>query len=296
MSSISFNYPSSRRPRKNAGPLFNAVMRGLVVFVFALLFADSVWAEDIPASKIAHIEGRVLLRDPKTRKLNPIEKDYPLAIGDIVLTGDASRFELRQSSEVCWRVGRRALFSLTNEGAKLLAGTALVQVPARLTQNVESRLSIVSLPPGTWIVQAVDNGGLKIVCLDVASGGDKVRALGERSSLIEPAEAEKDKAALVLALRPGDISFLQPHGRVFSPVVTVFLREVLATSRLVVGFPEELPGFRRIVNQAIAQQERLKGLSKAVVVGAPKAGGFQIAVPGAPNEKPAPTEPAQPTR
>jgi hypothetical protein len=118
------------------------------------------------------------------------------------------------------------------------------------------------------MVHAVDNRGLKVVCLDSA---EDVHGLGEGATPLE--------TPVALRLRPGELAFLQPGGRSFSPVVTVFLEELLATSRLVNGFPEEFPGMRRLLNQAVAQRERLKTLSNAVVVGAPDAGGFQIAVP-----------------
>lgn len=67
--------------------------------------------------------------------------------------------------------------------------------------------------------------------------------------------------------------------------MTIFLEETLATSRLINGFPEPPPGIRRLVNQAIAQRERLKGVSNAVIVGAAAAGGFRIAVPDADAKK-----------
>jgi hypothetical protein len=132
------------------------------------------------------------------------------------------------------------------------------------------------MPEGSWLVQAVDNQGLKIVCLD---GSAPVRSLGLPES---PSEV----AAATVKLRPGELAFLQPGGESFSPPVTIFLEETLATSRLINGFPEPPPGIRRLVNQGIAQRERLKGVSNAVIVGAATAGGFQIAVPAAdPNNK-----------
>jgi hypothetical protein len=228
------------------------------------------WAFAAPVAQLGHVEGRVLMRVPETKKLEPVAAGRELAWGDTLVTGDATRFEVRpKEGGGLWRVGRRALFSLKDGGARLLAGTALVQVPAKAVWRVESARSVVALPEGTWIVQAVDNRGLKVVCLD---GDAPVQAWGLPTEPVEKAVAET-------ALRPGELVFLQPGGKEFSPRVVIYLEETLATSRLIGGFPEPVPGMRRLVNQATAQRERLKAVSTAVVVGASKAGGFQIAVP-----------------
>lgn len=243
---------------------------------FTLVAAfSSAWACACaePAATLGHVEGKVLTRAAQTKKLEPVAEGRPLEADQVLVSGDASRYEVRPvAGGGLWRVGRRAVFALKQSGARLLSGTALAQVPAKAEWRVESARSVVSLPEGTWLVQAVDNRGLKIICLD---GSDPVEAHGLPA---EPA----DKPLAHSKLKPGEITFLQPGGASFSPVVTIFLEETLATSRLVGGFPEELPGLRRLINQAIAQRERLKGVTNAVVVGAPKPGGFQIVVPNPP--------------
>lgn len=237
------------------------------VIVVALIASFAFAA---PVAQLGHVEGRVLMRVPETKKLEPVAAGRELAWGDTLITGDATRFEVRPAEGGgLWRVGRRALFSLKDGGARLLAGTALVQVPAKAAWRVESMRSVAALSEGTWLVQAVDNRGLKVVCLD---GDGLVQAWGLPS---EPA----DKALAEISLKPGELVFLQPGGKAFSPRVAIYLEETLATSRLIGGFPEPVPGMRRLINQATAQRERLKGVSNAVVVGASKAGGFQIAVP-----------------
>ena len=111
---------------------------------------------------------------------------------------------------------------------------------------------------GTWILQAVDNEGLKLICLD---GPSDAVALGEAKA---PASAPLRR----VKLRPGELVFLLPEGKAFGPVVTIFFQELLATSRLVRDFPGELPEARRINNLATAQGEQLKGVTNALVGGA----------------------------
>ena len=236
------------------------------------MLAAGVWLRAEPIAELGHVEGRVLIRVPSGKKLEKVVEGRALKYMESLVTGDASRFEVRPlSGGGVWRVGRRAVFMLKEGGARLLAGTALVQVPSRAVWEVESMRSVVALPEGTWLVQAVDNRGLKIVCLD---GAEPVQARGLPGQQME---APLD----MMPLRPGELTFLQPEGKVFSPRVKIFLAETLMTSRLIMGFPEPPPGMARLMNQAAAQRERLKGVSNAVVIGAPKAGGFQIAVPSA---------------
>ncbi|WP_162525293.1 hypothetical protein [Rariglobus hedericola] len=251
-------------------------MPSLLLLVFgpiALLLAE-------PAVELGHVEGRVLSR-VEGKKLERVGAAHVLVAGEALITGDASRFEIKTSGGI-WRVGRRAVFVLSDNNARLLAGTALLQVPSDQVWSVTSRRSVLGVPAGTWLVQAVDNGGFKIVCID---SDQPIQAKGETSKPLDP--------AVQLKLRPGELVFLQPGGATFSPIVTIFLEELLATSRLVGGFPDELPGLRRIVNQAVAQRDRLKTLSNAVVVGATEAGSFQIAVPNPAEKKAEAAKPSE---
>lgn len=239
-------------------------------WIAAAVFAPVALGCAAPVAELREVEGRVLVRAVAVKKLEPAETGRKLVPGEALITGDASRFEVRPlAGGGVWRVGRRAVFSLDERGARLLAGTMLVQVPEGMWRRVESSRSIAALPEGTWLVQATDNRGLKIVCLD---GDEPVQVWGSPQ---EPAEG----AVLAMRIRPGELVFVQPGGRSFSPAVVIFLEETLATSRLIGGFAEPLPGMKRLMNQAVAQRERLKGVSNAVVVGASAAGVFQIAVP-----------------
>ncbi len=256
----------------------------LTLVVFALCGPLVVIGADVEAARVAelgYVEGHVMLHDAATKKLAAVSAGQTLGWGQAVITGDASRFEVRPvKGGGRWRVGRRAVFALKDGGARLLAGTALAQVPAGAVWRIESLRSVAALPAGSWIVQAVDNRGLKILCLD--GGSEPVLAWGDP---LLPGKTAMEG----VRLKPGELSFLQPEGKVFSPIATIFLEETLSTSRLVNGFPEPLPGMPRLTNQAVAQRERLSKLTNAVIVGATQAGSFQVAVPNPP--KPDASEP-----
>lgn len=158
-----------------------------------------------PVAMLGHLQGRVLLRETGGGKLRRVEAGHALALDAALISGDATRYEVRPTEGGgLWRVGRRAVFSLQAAGAaRLWAGTAFVHVPAAAEWRVESRRSVVLLPEGSWLVQAGDNQGLKVVCLD---GSAPLRGLGL------PGTPSASSAATV-KLRPGELAFLQPAVR-----------------------------------------------------------------------------------
>ncbi len=256
------------------------IQRGLKLGVVLAFFFSGFAARAAEAPVLVFTNGQVLLREAGGKKIKFAKKDMIIAEGATVVTGENAQAEVRTAGGL-WRLGRRAVFSPgATGGGRLLAGTVLALVPSGQTWRVESSRGLVSLGEGTWILQAVDNEGLKLICLD---GPAKAVALGEMKA---PASEPLRK----IKLRPGELVFLLPQGKVFGPVVTIFLQELLATSRLVGGFPEDLPDAVRLKNLGIAQSEQLKGVSNALVAGARDEKGFQVVVPKAApaKEKPAP--------
>lgn len=228
-------------------------------------------AADTPGpATLSFVRGQVLLRAPQG-KIEFAKVGRVVAEGATVVTGENAHAEVKPSAGL-WRLGRRAVFTPRADGARLLAGTALAVVPAGRTWSVESARGLVALGEGTWILQAVDNEGLKLICLD---GPAEAVALGEpKAPASEPARRVR--------LRPGELAFLLPGGKAFGPIVTIFLQELLATSRLVRDFPDDLPDARRLRNLATAQGEQLKAVSNALVAGAQDEKGFQLVVPKPP--------------
>lgn len=215
---------------------------------------------------ISDVAGRISLRSEAGEsgaKVRFAKKGEQLLPGETVTTGQKSRLELLGGGDARWRLGGRTAFALREEGARLLAGTALVVVPEKETWTVETFGSEARLGEGMWILHAVENEGLKVICLD------------------GPARVETDVAAIAVGvkMKPGELIFLRPGGKGFGPLVTIYLEEMLATSRLVRGFEEPLPNLTRLVNLGIAQSEQLKGVTGALVAGARGEGGFDVVLP-----------------
>jgi len=228
------------------------------------------WAAGDTAPTLTFIEGRVMLRPADGARVELPKLGRVLADGEVLVTGDQSRVQVQVGKDGLWRVGRRGVFSPQREGGRLSAGTALVRVPSDSGWVIESSRGMARLSRGLWMLQAVDNEGMKLICLD---GPATVEALGDR--LADPDTGPH----LRLKLRPGELVFLRPGGKDFGPIVTVYLEELLATSRLVNAFPEPLAEARRLSNLGIAQREQLKGVTNALVAGAREEKGFEIAVP-----------------
>ncbi len=224
---------------------------------------------DVLTLRVGEVGGVAMLRGEAGRGVSVLRAGEELpAGGAAVVTGADSRVELTAADGGMWRVGSLALWIPSATGGRLLAGTVLVDVPDGTARAIDSTTGRMMLGGGLWIVQATHNEGLKLICLD--GPAEATAAGGVESAGDHPAR---------VTLRPGELVFLRPGGLEFGPVVTVFLQELLATSRLLNGFSEPAPRADRLRWLAQAQTERLKRVTNAFVAGARDEEGFQLVVP-----------------
>ena len=240
-----------------------------LVFKLWILVAFTVAGAAVSAAEadpwtLTYADGRVMLRAGNSPRIEFPKTGRAIVPGEVLITGDQARLELRAGKAGLWRLGRRAVLAAGDEGWRLMAGTALVRVPDAEGWRIESARGAARLGKGMWMVQAVDNEGLKIVCLN---GPAWVEAAGDEAAPVR------------IKLRPGELVFLPPGGREFGPIVTIYLEELLLTSRLVNAFPEPLAESRRLLNLAVIQREQLKGVTGALVAGAHADDGFEVSVP-----------------
>ena len=252
------------------------------------------------SSTLGHLAGRVMLRTPNPKggaRLEFPKTGRRVVDGEVLITGDQSLFELRVGEAGWWRVGRRAVVApQVGGGGRLTAGTALVRVPKGTSWRIDAARGSARLAAGLWLLQAVDNEGLKIVCLD---GPAELFALGEPvAPEVDHSNSPAATGALgvtpapldYLKLQPGQLVFLRPGGAAFGPIVIIYLEELVATSRLINGFPEPLAELRRLQVLGVVQRQQLKGVTNALVAGARDDQGFEIAVPKAPTTPAKPAE------
>lgn len=228
----------------------------------------------------AETTGRVLVREQGDgRYRGRARPGLELHPGDAVLTGPGARIEWLLGPRGRWRLGENAVWLAgTAPGdATLRAGTALAAIPPGPPWRIHSADASVLLSPGVWLLTAVENEGLKIIALDAGT----VTRL--------PPSPAAPSASDTLTLRAGEVVFAPPGGRAFSPIITVFLDELLATSRLLTRFAEPLPQAERLRQQGAAQREHLALVSNVHVGGATGPEGFQLLRPA----NPEPTASAQ---
>ena len=229
---------------------------------------------------VREASGRVLVREGGAGAYRGrAAEGMELRAGDAVLTGPGARVEWRVGERARWRIGERAVWiaGTRPDEFELRAGTALAAVPEGASWKVGAARAEVFLEEGVWLLTAVENEGLKIVALD----DGVVEAGGAGADRDRDADADAGNGVPPrLRMRAGEVVFVQPDGRGFGPIVTIFLDELLGSSRLVTRFKEPLPQMERLRQQGQAQRERLRLVSNVHVGGAKDSAGFQLLVPG----------------
>jgi hypothetical protein len=253
--------------------------------------AASSSADAAPAGpRVREAKGRVLVRAAGGEGYRGrAAPGLTLAAGEVVMTGPRARVELEFAGEGRWRIGQEAVWRSANArgDAALNAGSALVAVPDGGEVRVEGVGATLRLGEGVWLLTAVLSDGFKIVALDRGVVRLEAAPAATAPDGVEPGPADgaSSPAAPVLderRLRAGEVVFASPDGKGFGPVVTVFLDELLATSRLVGGFEAALPQAERLRQQGAAQREALTRVGNVFVGGARQADGFQLIMPKAP--------------
>lgn len=251
-----------------------------ILLVGIVLMASLCRGETSAAGLVAgEASGRVLVREGGAGAYRGrAAAGMELRAGDAVLTGPGARVEWRFGERGRWRVGERAVWiaGARPDEVELRAGTALAAVPEGGRWAVGAARARVALGEGVWLLSAVENEGLKVVALD-----DGVVEAGSMEAGADAGDGVPPK----LKMRAGEVVFVQPEGRGFGPVVTIFLDELLGSSRLITRFKEPLPQMERLRQQGQAQRERLRLVSNVHVGGAKDTAGFQLLVPGKPADR-----------
>jgi hypothetical protein len=259
-------------------PQMNYMARWTLL-VGVVLAASLCRGEGIATGLVAgEASGRVLVREGGAGAYRGrATEGMELRAGEAVLTGPGSRVEWRVGERGRWRVGERAVWIVGTrpDEVELRAGTALAAVPTGARWTVGAARARVTLDEGVWLLTAVENEGLKVVALDEGV----VEAGGARENRETNADAGNGVSPKV-RMRAGEVVFVQPEGRGIGPIVTIFLDELLGSSRLITRFKEPLPQMERLRQQGQAQRERLHLVSNVHVGGAKDSAGFQLLVPG----------------
>ena len=172
--------------------------------------------------------------------VRPLHKYNDISFGDIVATGTNSRVQLAISSNTL-RIGALSVVRIiTPNSFWIHSGSILFLTDVYQTTNLSSREANASIQgKGTFIVEALENGGFKVIPLEInalintAKGGTK----------------ELNASRLLLVL--GSPTY-------FGDAYDIDLSLLVRSSKLIYSFPS-LASKSRIKRELIKQSIKLKG-------------------------------------
>lgn len=182
----------------------------------------------------------------------PAKLDEVLKAPERVRTGPKSRAELTAPDHTITRVGANTVFSYADSGRtlNLEKGCLLFHPPkGQGGGTIQSGGASAAVLGTTLIVSATEQGGFKVILLE---GKGKVTLPNGKS----------------VTLHAGQMVYVLPGGKDFSPVLTINLEKLVDGSLLVKGFSQELSSMSLIL-AAIHQQNLEIASGKATDTGVP---------------------------
>ena len=205
--------------------------------------------------------GTVETINPKssgTSAINKVILNNPLEFSNLVATGVSSRCELHQN-EITYRLGSLSIAQwIDNNNFFLNSGSAVVCSEKEFSLAISSRDSkAIFSGTGTLILEALENGGFKIIPLEVkgtitTSKGGKMPLIGGRMLLIL-----------------GNPTY-------YGDAYDIDLMLLLRSSMLINAFPSALPTFDKIGLAIYVQELKLKGKYDALIGDSPTKGDLEI--------------------
>lgn len=181
-------------------------------------------------------------------RLERLSEGSELRNGAALVTGEDSRVSLRHNLFGTLLISSLSALQLKAPQSFYLARGACLAALQREGQpyKLEGKLTSVSLKRGTFILEATAVGGLKLLNL-----ARKVNVRGQDGD--------------TTSLRAGELVFARTGDNAFSRKLTIYLRELLSSSRLVAFYKKELCSDTSLDAYAQLQYENLTGLSEAFV-------------------------------
>jgi len=186
------------------------------------------------------------------KSASPAKADELFKAPDLVRTGADSRAELTAPDQTVTRVGANTVFSFEPAGRNLNLeqGSVLFHPPKGMGGGTIKSGGVAAAVLGTTlIVSATTDGGFKVILLE---GKGSVTLANGKS----------------VTLKAGQLVFVRPGGKAFSPVLDINLAKLVAGSELVNGFSHELTSLP-LIQQAMAAQNSEIASGKIVDTGVP---------------------------
>ncbi|PYI84000.1 MAG: hypothetical protein DME26_13915 [Verrucomicrobia bacterium] len=210
-------------------------------FFFAALicFGLRLQAAPITQSTFTEVIKDVNVVAGPTRTTNPAKVNEQFKAPDLVRTGAGSRAELTAPDQTITRIGANTVFAFepAARNLRLEQGSVLFHAPAgKGGGTIKTGGASAAVLGTTIIVVATPDGGFKFIVLE-----------GKGKATLPNGNSK--------TLKAGQMVFVLPGGRVFSPVLNINLDRLVAGSQLVNGFSRELPSLA-LIKAAIQKQSR----------------------------------------
>ena len=186
------------------------------------------------------------------KSASPAKADELFKAPDLVRTGADSRAELTAPDQTVTRVGANTVFSFEPAGRNLNLeqGSVLFHPPKGMGGGTIKSGGVAAAVLGTTlIVSSTTGGGFKTILLE---GKGRVTLASGKS----------------VTLKAGQLVFVRPGGKAFSPVLDINLAKLVAGSELVNGFSHELTSLP-LIQEAMAAQNSEIASGKIVDTGVP---------------------------
>jgi hypothetical protein len=208
----------------------------LPVFALASLI-PTLHAAPLTESTFTEVINQVMVVAGPDKSATPAHTNELFKAPDRLRTGAASRAELTAPDHTITRVGANTVFSFEAVGRNLdlEQGSVLFHSPKGQGGGTIKSAGVAAAVLGTTlIVSATADGGLKTILLE---GKGRVTLPNGKS----------------VKLKGGQLVYVLPGGKTFSPVLDINLENLVEHSLLVQGFADKLPSLP-LIEQAIARQ------------------------------------------
>ena len=206
-------------------------MSNRFLFPVALVsFSLTLQAAPISQSTFTDVVKDVNVIAGATKATSPAKVSGEVKAPDLVRTGAGSRAELTAPDQTITRIGANTVFSFepAERNLRLEQGSVLFHAPAgKGGGTIKTGGASAAVLGTTIIVVATPDGGFKFIVLE-----------GKGKATLPNGTSK--------TLKAGQMVFVLPGARGFSPVLNINLDRLVAGSQLVNGFSRELPSLALI--------------------------------------------------
>lgn len=213
-------------------------LQAVIAVSTVLFWTARTLAADLAENTFTQVINDVSVVSPATKDSRKAAVNDVVKSPDLIRTGPNSRAELRAPDATLTRIGANTIFAFDPKGRSLdlQKGSVLFHSPkGRGGGTIKTGGASAAVLGTTLVIVATPDGGFKGIVLE------------GRGKFTLPDGTSRN-------LDAGQLLFVQPGQRGFSPILDINLSKLVTASSLVQGYANELPSISK-VNTAIQQQD-----------------------------------------